>query len=312
MKRTAIGILMMAYGSPNTIEEVGEYFTDIRHGHKPNSEEIAEIQKRYSLIGGRSPLLQITQQQAASLQTKLESHGINARAYVGMRHWRPFIKHVVRQMVEDGITEIVSLPLSPFGSPAIIGGYEEAMDEALKDAKDRPRVHFVRGWHDHPLFLETWEERLKEALSGFQTSEMPPVVFTAHSLPKELLKIKNDPYEDQVHATGGQLAKRLELARWSFAYHYPIRAHSTEEKWLGPDIFDKIARLATEGVQNVIVAPLGFISDNLEVLYYLDIKCKSLADNKQVILKRTQSLNVSPKLIDLLTFLIRDKISVCG
>jgi ferrochelatase len=247
---------------------------------------VEELAERYRRIGGRSPLDEVTEAQRAALEREL---GIPV--FVGMKHWRPRIAQAVERALEGGATRIVGLVLAPHYSRMSVGEYRERLEAAL-DGRDTELV-LVESWHDDPAFLDVVADRVNGTDAW--------VVFTAHSLPERILA-GGDPYRDQLLETSRLVAERAGLGeRWSFAFQ---SASATGEPWLGPDILDELERLAAEGERKVLVAPVGFVSDHLEILWDLDIEAREQAQALGVELELIDSLNDDPAFIRALAGLV--------
>lgn len=299
----------MAYGSPNSLDEVLPYYTDVRGGRPPTEEQLAVVYDHYARIGGPTGLLAISEAQVAALQARLDAAAPGAyRVYLGMRHWRPFIADTVRQMAADGVREAVAIALAPQDSRISVGGYIASVEKALVALAEESgaptpaiRFSFVRSWHDEPHFTQLLAQRVVEARErSFSPAERDAVhvIFSAHSLP-ERIKTWDDPYPAELRATVGAVAQRLGLdeARWTFAYQ---SAGRTSEPWLGPSILEVIPQLAARGLQAALVCPVGFISDNLEILYDLDIELREVAARHGLHLERIAMPNADPLLIEAL------------
>src|SRR5438874_3003626 len=283
-------VILMAYGSPPGPEDVPVYLADIREGRPVSKDAIEELTERYRRIGGRSPLDEITKAQRAGLEREL-----SLPVYVGMKHWRPRIAEAVEAALGGGAETIVGLVLAPHYSELSTAGYRLRLEEALRG---RAGLVFVESWHDHEPFLEVLAERVR----GFDGH----VVFTAHSLPERILG-DGDPYRDQLLETSRLVAERAGVARWSFAFQ---SASATGEPWLGPDILDELDRLHGEGVRRVLVAPVGFVSDHLEILWDLDVEAAERAEQLGLELRRIESLNDDPAFVAGLAELVRSAASV--
>ena len=299
------GILLMAYGSPDSLDDLEPYLLDIRSGRPTSQALVHEMRERYTLIGGRSPLLDITREQVRALQAELNARyagrGLNFQAYVGMRHWEPRIKEAVAQMEADGIREVIALVMAPHSSQMSTGAYFARLDEAIAETGARLQVVKVEHWHDHPGLIEAIAEKALAAWEKFG-SEAPFVLFTAHSLPARILE-NGDPYDSQLHETASLLAERLNLApgRWRFSYQ---SAGQSAEPWLGPPIEEVLADLIQKGEKNLLVVPVGFVCDHVEVLYDIDIAARKLADQHGARLERSESLNASPAFISALADIV--------
>ena len=282
-------VILMAYGSPSSIEDVPAYLADIREGKPVSERAVAELTERYRRIG-RSPLDEITDAQRAALERELDR-----RAYVGMKHWRPRIAEAVEAALAAGADRIVGLVLAPHYSRLSIAGYRSRLEDALAG---RAELEFVESWHDHPPFLDVLADRVR----GTDRH----VVFTAHSLPERILAA-GDPYRDQLLETSRLVATRAGLTSWSFAFQ---SASATGEPWLGPDILEELDRLDAEGVRKVLVCPVGFVSDHLEILWDLDVEARDRAAELGLDLERIESLNADPAFVRALASLVRERLSV--
>ncbi len=304
-----IGVLLMAYGSPESTDGLGEYLLDIRGGRPTSQELVEEITERYRLIGGRSPLLDRTREQAAALEKELNRRyadtGVHFRTYLGMRHWQPRIRSAVEAMVADGITTVVPLVMAPHRSHMSTGAYMAKLDEACQELGVRFELLELPDWFDYPGLIEAIATQAREALAAAQTTqpgETPYVIFSAHSLPARILEM-GDPYDDQLHATAALVARTLGLQddRWEFCYQ---SAGQSGDRWLGPAIETVIQRLIDAGEKQLVVSVIGFVCDHVEVLYDVDIVCRQLAENQGVALYRSPSLNASPVFIAALADLV--------
>jgi ferrochelatase len=291
------GVLLVAYGAPSKVDEVEPYLLDVRGGRPTSPDMVTRFQKRYEAIGGGSPLLARTSEQAAALTTAM---GGSVPVYVGMRHWHPYIRDVFQQARTDGVSRIVALALAPHFSTVSIGAYAERIEEARGEVA----TTMVRQWFDHPGFLDAVAERVVEALHRFPVSvrDEVTILFTAHSLPQRILD-DGDPYEAQLGASVDGVIDRIGPCRHMFAYQSAGQAGGP---WLGPDAAVVIASLAADGNRHILVCPIGFVSDHLEVLYDVDIEYRELAAKSGVRLERTASLNSSPLLIATLAELVKE------
>ena len=283
-------VVLMAYGSPETAEDIRPYLEDIREGRPVSEHAVAELTERYRRIGGRSPLLAITEAQRGALEAEL-----GLPVYVGMKHWRPRIAEAVDRALAGNADVIVGLVLAPHYSALSIGGYEERLEAALAG---RAELVFVESWHDHGPFLDVLADRVR----GTEAH----VVFTAHSLPARIREI-GDPYEVQLQASATAIAERAALRDWSFAFQ---SASATGEPWLGPDILEELESLAAAGKRTVLVCPVGFVSDHLEILWDLDIEARERAAALGLEFARIESLNDDPAFVSAVAGLVREALSV--
>lgn len=280
--------LFLAYGTPRTPDEVEPYFTHIRGGRRPTDEELGNLRARYEAVGGRTPLVEITERQARGAEGILRDRGRAVRAYVGMKHWHPFVAETVEAIVREGHERIVAVPLAPFYSAVSTGGYEKAVADAV--AGRDLSVTFAKEWYDEPAFLASWREILKESLAADPLGGDGILLFTAHSLPKGRMPA-GDPYEVQLRSVARKLAAAVSAPAWSLAFQSVGLAGG---EWLGPEVHDVLARLPSDGVLDVLVAPLGFVADNLETLYDLDRELRTYAESRGLSFRRTPTPNDRP------------------
>jgi protoporphyrin/coproporphyrin ferrochelatase len=280
----------MAYGSPSRLEDIRPYLEDIREGKPVSDAAVEELTERYRRIGGRSPLDDVTERQRAALEEEL---GIPV--HLGMKHWTPRIAYAADRAVEGGATRVLGLVLAPHYSKLSIAGYRERLETALRG---RAELDFVETWHDHGPFLDVLADRVRGTDAH--------VVFTAHSLPERILAM-GDPYKDELLQTSRLVAERASLDDWSFAFQ---SASPTGEPWLGPDILDHLDDLHGKGIRTILVAPVGFVSDHLEILWDLDVEAREKAAELGLELDRIESLNDDPAFIRALATLVRTRLSL--
>lgn len=306
MSGKKIGVLMMAYGTPRSLDEVEAYYTHIRHGRAPTPELLNELVGRYQAIGGVSPLNAITEAQAKGVEDLLNQgenqSGMRYTVYLGMKHTTPFIEEAVKHMAQDGIDEAVSIVLAPHFSTMSVGVYQNSALEAAS-AIGRPVLYPVRSWHLEREFLNLLANRVQESLETFEKPDKVMVVFTAHSLPEKILA-QNDPYPEQLQETGHAVASKLGLSHYMFGWQ---SAGRTQDAWLGPDILSVLKDLQSQGWEQVLVCPAGFVSDHLEVLYDLDIEANNLARELGISFKRTRSLNTDAAFLETLAQVVRTR-----
>ncbi len=289
----------MAYGSPNSLDEVGPYLSQVRGGREPTLREIERLKQRYEKVGGRTPLLQITMSQANALEQRLKSQGLSLQVYVGMKHWHPFIEDTVQEIVRNGVGSIVGIALAPYYSRMSIGGYEDAVKRGLAKQPSGTPFTMIRDWHKNSWLVQALSSHVRDGLNGLSKPQEAAVLFTAHSLPRKAVA-PDDPYQSQLLETSNLVAKAAGVRSWDFAFQ---SAGEPEENWLGPQIKERIAKLAQDGFREVLVCPVGFVSDHLEILYDLDIEAKQYAGSAGVRLERTRSLNDDPEFVNALASL---------
>jgi ferrochelatase len=287
MTREQTAVLVMAYGGPGNLDEVAPYLKDIRGGRVTRPQLVEEIRARYARIGGRSPILEHTRAQAAGVAKQL---GDQFTVYVGMRHWHPYIQDVVDEITRAGHQRVVGVAMAPHYSNMSVGAYEKKL---LQAADGRLDVTLVRSWWREEPFLDAVANRVTEALQRFARPSTVQVIFTAHSLPEKILA-SADPYQDELSASAKEVAARARISDWHFAFQ---SAGATSEPWLGPDVEDVMQELAKNGHEAVLLVPIGFVCDHVEVLYDIDVECRALAKRLGIQLERTQSLNDDPGLV---------------
>jgi protoporphyrin/coproporphyrin ferrochelatase len=288
------GVLLMAHGTPASMAEMPEYLRLVRGGRPASDELVAEMRHNYEAIGGRSPLTDITLAQAAALRARL---GPGVPVAVGMRNWTPFITDAVDQLAAVGVTRIVGIPLAPQFSSLSVQKYHDAARAALP-----PGVTFapIGPYHDHPLLLDAFAERVQEAAP--RPDEL--VVFTAHSLPRRVIEA-GDRYADEVAATARGVAERAGVRKYVQAYQ---SAGRTPEPWIGPSLSEVLDEQSGNGVRKFLVVPIGFVCDHTEILYDIDVQAAREAREFSTSLRRTESLNTSPTFLALIEDLVRSMV----
>lgn len=286
----------MAYGAARNLAEIPAYLADIRGGHPPSPELIAEVEKRYASLGGCSPLFAITDSQAAGLARVLAGRGAALRVAVGMRHSEPSIAQAVAESAQQGAKTLVGLPLTPFHSSLSVGAYYKKLEEAAASAG--VAVRRVGDWHAHPRLIAAYAARTAEALGRLPESLRPhtELLLTAHSLPSRILA-DGDPYPLQLEETAGLVAKACGFSTWRFAYQ---SRGATAEPWLGPDASTVLDEIAKAGAQAVILCPVGFVSEHMETLYDIDVLYKGQAEALGLRFERAGALNDHPDFLEAL------------
>lgn len=300
-----IGVLIMAYGGPNSLEEIPGYLADIRAGRPTTPAVLDEITNNYRQIGGKSPLLDFTQQQIDAVQAQLDP--IKFRCYMGMRHWAPWIEEVVGQMIDDGITHAISLVLAPHYSKLSVAKYQAKIQDGLEMYHGDIEFVNIDSYHDAPPYIEALTNRVRDGLQRWPETERDDVhvVFSAHSLPVRIIKM-GDPYDTQLRETAALVAAQagLQEDQWSWSYQ---SAGRSPEPWLGPQLEEYVPELAAKGVKNIVSIPIGFVSDHVEILFDIDIEAQAAAREHGVRLERPPALNTDPLFIETLVNEIRTK-----
>jgi ferrochelatase len=281
-------VILMAYGSPERLADVPAYYADIRGGRSVAPALLDDLVERYRSLGieDSSPLNAITERTRAALQTEL-----GLPVLTGMKHWTPRIAEAVDRAIAGGAAVLVGLVLAPHYSRLSIGGYERLLADAV-DGRD-VEVRFVTSWHDDPGLVAFLADRIR----GTEAH----VVFTAHSLPARILD-EGDPYADQLLETSRLVAEAADVDDWSFSYQ---SESPTGEPWLQPDIVDHVTALHARGVRNVLVCPVGFVSDHLEIRFDLDTEAKARADELGMQLARIEMPNDDPRFVQALAQIVR-------
>jgi ferrochelatase len=292
------GVLLMAHGTPSSLDEMPEYLRLVRGGRPPSEELIAEMRRNYEAIGGRSPLTAITLEQAEALRRRL-GPGIPVAA--GMRNWKPFIAEALAALATAGVTHVIGIPLAPQFSTLSVQKYLDAARTALPGGV---RFDAVESFHLHPLLIEAFAERLRAA----QPDPEELVVFTAHSLPVRTIEA-GDRYTEEVAGTARAVAARAGLAHSECAYQ---SAGRTAEPWIGPDLGALVDERSRAGVRRFLVVPIGFVCDHTEILFDIDIQAAGIARERGATLRRVESLNTSATFIAALEDIVRQMLSASG
>jgi ferrochelatase len=278
-------VLLLAHGAPERVEDVESYLNYVRGGRPGSPKVVDEVRQRYAEIGGSSPLLMWTRRQAEALSARL---GIPV--FFGMRNWHPFIAEVMPQVREAGIERLAAICLAPQYSELSVGLYIKRTEEAKAAAGVTAELVWAHTFHDEPLLIEAFAERLA-GLAGRRPA--PRVLFTAHSLPEKALA-NGDPYDREAKATAAAVASRLGLTGWDFAYQ---SQGMTGDNWLGPTVESVLDRYASEGIREVVIDPIGFVCDHVEILYDIDILFRGYAAARGISVTRPETLNDSPTFI---------------
>ncbi|CAN5282999.1 ferrochelatase [soil metagenome] len=294
-------VLLMAYGTPERLEDVEAYYTHIRRGSAPPAELLEELVGRYRAVGGPTALNRITRAQAEALEGALVRSGTPVPVFTGFKHVRPFIAEAVERMATAGVTRAVGIVLAPHYSLRSIAEYVACSEEHRPPGFD---LDVVSTWHDNPGLVAFLADRLDEALGT--AGGDPHVVFTAHSVPAAVLE-RGDPYPAELRTSCELVAARAGLDRWTFAYQ---SAGRTADPWLGPDIGEVIADLADRGEKTIVVQAIGFVADHLEVLYDLDIAARRLAETRGIGFVRTAMPNAHPAFIAVLAGIAQSRLAV--
>lgn len=298
-----IGLLVMAYGGPASLDEIPGYLADIRAGRTTSKAILAEITENYRQIGGRSPLPEKTDAQIAALAARFDPSKV--KLYPGMRHWSPWIEDAVGRMLDDGIEKAISIVLAPHYSRESIAKYQVRIAAGEGHHHGSLQWRHVESYHTEPALIQALANRVKDGISQWPEAERDSVhvIFSAHALPARILK-EGDPYQDQLWETARLVAEKAGLpdSRRSWAYQ---SAGRTPEPWLGPKYEDHLDDLAARGIKNVVAVAVGFVSDHVEILFDLDIQAQKKARSLGIRLERPAALNDDPLYIDALEAVVR-------
>lgn len=295
MKR---GVLVMAYGTPEGIEDVARYYTHIRRGSPPSPALLDELVSRYEAIGGPTALNRITRAQAEGIALALSRRGHDVPVYTGFKHVPPFVGDAVTRMASEGIERAVGLVLAPHYSLRSIAEYERYAEAA------RPRdlaLEVIRSWHDDSGLVAYLAARLRAALA--RSEGRARVVFTAHSVPEA--PAGRDPYPEQLRETSELVAAAAEVDDWEFAFQ---SAGRTADRWLGPDVLETLAGIADSGYESVVVQPIGFVADHLETLYDLDVEARRVAESRGLAFSRAAMPNEDPAFSEVLAGVVAPRL----
>lgn len=301
-----VGVLVMAYGTPRSLDEVEPYYTDIRRGRPPPPELLDELVGRYRAIGGHSPLFEITEAQRRGLEGRLG----DIPTWLGQKHASPTIPDAVTSMAVAGIREAVGLVLAPHYSSMSIGDYAARARAAAAAAGGRPIIEVIRSWHLEPGYIGWLAGRVREALHSLPEEARPgaTVIFSAHSLPARILD-EGDPYPEQLIQTAEAVAQVAGVDRWTTGWQ---SAGRTADPWIGPDVLDVMDDAAARGATAIVICPCGFVADHLEILYDVDIECRARASDLRIPFARTQAPNDDPAFVDVLATVVRRALTGAG
>jgi len=298
---SADAVLLIAFGGPTRPEEIRPFLENVTRGRRIPPERLDEVAHHYELIGGRSPLNELTFRQAEALRRTLGAPPV----YVGMRNWEPYIATTLAQMALDGVRRATGVLLAPHASESSRERYMETVEEGRSALGPRaPRVSYVPSWHVHPLFVDAVADRVRAAHATLPEALRAgaALVFTAHSIP--VPAAEQSPYVAEIEASARAVAARLQQPRWEIAFQ--SRSGNPRDPWLEPDIKATLERLAGEGARAVVVEPIGFVCDHVEVLYDLDVEARATAARHGLAWARAGTVNDHPLFIRMLAEVVRD------
>ncbi|OWT52289.1 ferrochelatase [Bacillus sp. K2I17] len=305
MTKKKIGLLVMAYGTPESLDDVEAYYTHIRHGHKPSEEALQDLIRRYKAIGGISPLAKITKEQAHKLTDSMNKifKEYEFTCYLGLKHIAPFIEDAVEEMKKDGIEQAISIVLAPHYSTFSIKAYN---DRAIRLSEEigGPVIEPIEQWYDEPKFISYWTEQLKETFTKIEDKEKAVLIFSAHSLPEKIIAA-GDPYVEQLQHTADLIAEAADIPNYTTGWQ---SAGNTPDPWIGPDVQDLTRDLFEKhGYESFVYCPVGFVAEHLEVLYDNDYECKVVTDELNVAYFRPNMPNSQSVFIDCLAEIVSKK-----
>jgi ferrochelatase len=297
-------VLLIAFGGPEKLEDVRPFLANVTKGRPIPPRRLAEVVRHYELFGGRSPLNEITLRQAEALRALLERDGPRLPVYVGMRNWRPYLHETLTRMASDGVRHAMGVILSAQQSEAGWDRYQQNVTEAREQVGGHaPLIDYTPGWHNHPLFIDAVADLTQQAFAQIPEVRRAttPLIFTAHSVPTAMPSTLT--YVKQVEEGARLVAEQLNHGRWSIAYQ--SRSGDPRTPWLEPDISAVLMKLSTEGIRDVVVSPIGFVCDHIEVLYDLDTEARQIAVQNGLNLIRAGTVNDHPTFIRMLAEVVR-------
>ena len=299
-------VLLIAFGGPSSPEEIRPFLARVTKGVSIPPERLEEVAHHYEAVGGKSPLNEITFRQARALEKYFDDHGQRFRVYVGLRNSSPFFAETLKQMANDRVQNALGFILSSHRSEASWERYQKNIADARAElGAEAPEIDYCDGWHDHPLFIQTWAELIETAHAKIAAKQKnsTSLIFTAHSLPTAMAA--RSPYADQLHTSAQMIAEKLGRPNWRLAYQ--SRSGNLADPWLEPDIGDVLRKLAAEDRSDVVIAPIGFVCDHVEVLYDLDIEAKKIAHDLGLRFHRASCPNDHPTFIRMIADVIETK-----
>jgi ferrochelatase len=300
-------VLLIGFGGPTKMSDVRPFLENVLRGRPVPPERIEAVVHHYEIIGGRSPFNELTFRQARALEVELRAEGSAVPVYVGMRVWTPYVRGTLQRMAADGMRRAVGIIMAPHQTDASWGRYERAVAAARERlGASAPEVDYVDAWHAHPLFIEAVSDNVGAALQQIPPEDRSSaaLVFTAHSVPTAMAAAS--PYVQQITESARLVAERIGRQRWTLAYQ--SRSGNPHEPWLGPDINEAVRQLAGAGARDVVVAPIGFVCDHVEVLYDLDIETRQIAQDLGINFVRAATVNDHPAFIRMLADVVRGRI----
>ena len=303
-------VLLVSFGGPQGLDDIRPFLANVLRGRRVPPARVEEVARHYERFGGVSPITELTRQQAAGLQERLDRDGPPLPVYVGMRNWHPFLADTLRAMSEAGIRRAVGLVLAAFRSYSSCGQYRDNVLTARRElrAAGHPdvEVSYVGDWHVHDRFIEAWAARVGTALDTLPGPERDRarLVFTAHSIPVGMAGAGR--YREQLEAAARLVAERLGRNDWALVYQ--SRSGRPQDPWLEPDVCDYLRAAAADGLQAAVLCPLGFVADHVEVLYDLDVEAAEVCADRGITVRRAAAVNDDPRFLDMMADVVRSTV----
>ncbi len=311
MSRSCDAVLLLAFGGPNSPQEIRPFLERVLQGVRVPPSRIEEVARHYEAVGGRSPLTELTFKQARGLENELRNRGQALPVYTGLRHSRPFMREALEQMAADGVKHALGFILSAHRTEASWERYQNSVAAVRGELGGQcPQIDYCPGWYSQPLFIRAWADLIRLELEKISPARRGSIalVFTAHSVP--LTMAECSPYVEQIHETAKLIAAQLGHDRWLVAYQ--SRSGNPRDPWLEPDLFSVIRTVRDEGAEEAVVAPIGFVCDHVEVLYDLDIEARKVAEDLGLRFYRARCVNDHPLFIRMMCDVIGAKLEACS
>jgi ferrochelatase len=306
MKTDFDAVLLVSFGGPEGMDDVIPFLENVLRGRNVPRERMIQVAHHYELFGGVSPINQQNRNLIAALEKELDQHGPRLPIYWGNRNWHPLLPDTLRRMAADGIRNALAFVTAAYSSYSSCRQYLQNISDAQAEVgPDAPRVEKLRVFYNHPLFIQANVDHIRAALSQLDDPASAHLVFTAHSIPESMAA--NCDYAAQLRQTGGLIARLLEMEKWGVVYQ--SRSGSPMQPWLGPDICDHLKTLRAEGVTDVVIAPIGFVSDHMEVVYDLDVEARRVADEIGIRMVRAATAGTHPAFVRMIRELILERVN---
>jgi ferrochelatase len=306
MKTDFDAVLLVSFGGPEGMDDVIPFLENVLRGRNVPRERMIQVAHHYELFGGVSPINQQNRNLIAALEKELDQHGPRLPIYWGNRNWHPLLPDTLRRMAADGIRNALAFVTAAYSSYSSCRQYLQNISDAQAEVgPDAPRVEKLRVFYNHPLFIQANIDHIRAALSQLDDPASAHLVFTAHSIPESMAA--NCDYAAQLRQTGGLIARLLEMEKWDLVYQ--SRSGSPMQPWLGPDVCDHLKTLRAEGVTDVVIAPIGFVSDHMEVVYDLDVEARRVADEIGIRMVRAATAGTHPAFVRMIRELILERVN---